>query len=65
MCVRESLQHGEENALYLQRADARRVQRGKATEPSGKRKREAAIEASPKLSIRRAAVALLEADAPG
>jgi hypothetical protein len=30
-CVRESLQHGEANAAYLQRADARRTMVGKAT----------------------------------
>ena len=29
-CVRESLQHGEENAAYQQRADARRKAAGKA-----------------------------------
>ena len=31
VCVRESLQHGKENAPFLQRADARRTQHGRAT----------------------------------
>ena len=30
-CVRESLQHGPENAPFLQRADARRTAVGRAT----------------------------------
>ena len=30
-CVRESLQHGEENAAYMQRVDARRKAAGKAS----------------------------------
>ena len=32
-CVRESLQHGPENAVFAQRADARRVAKGKASGP--------------------------------
>ena len=31
LCVRESLQHGPENAAYAQRCDARRVAKGKAS----------------------------------
>ena len=39
-CVREDLQHGSENAPFLQRADARRRAMGKATRARSKAERE-------------------------
>ena len=47
-CVREAIRHGEENAPFLQRVDARRAALGKDT--NGKRKRE-----DPAQSVREAA----------